>query len=132
MVLLGPGSLYTSIVPNLLVDGVCDAIRSAHGDIVYISNIMTQPGETEGFTLQEHVDVIEQYIGKNVIDKIVANDGWPESKVIEHYGEDGAQLVLPLLDDPRIVSVPMVLLNEETGYVRHNADVLAKTIMTKL
>lgn len=130
VILLGPGSLYTSIVPNLLVEGVCDAIKEAKGDIVYISNIMTQPGETEGFTLQEHIDVIEQYIGKDVINKVIANDGWPESEVLEHYSDDGAELVLPLGEDERITAVPMVILDRETGYVRHDAEVLAKTVIT--
>jgi uncharacterized cofD-like protein len=129
VIVLGPGSLYTSIVPNLLVEGVCEAIREAKGKVVYISNIMTQPGETDGFTLLEHVNVIEQYIGVGVIDQIIANDGWPEAMLIEHYNQDGAELVLPLFDDERIVAVPMVVISEKTKYLRHNSDLLARTIM---
>lgn len=129
VILLGPGSLYTSVIPNLLVEGVCEAIRAAKGDVVYVGNIMTQPGETDGFTLQDHIDVIEQYIGVEVINKVIANDGWPISTTIDHYSDDGAQLVLPLSDDPRIITVPLFVLNEENGYVRHDTDALAKTIM---
>ncbi|VDN47383.1 gluconeogenesis morphogenetic factor (UDP-sugar binding) [Petrocella atlantisensis] len=130
IIILGPGSLYTSIIPNLLVEGVCDALRDAKGKIVYVGNIMTQPGETEGFTLLEHVNIIEQYIGVGMIDKIIANDGWPEAMVIEHYNQDGAELVLPLIDDNRLIAVPMIALNEETGYVRHDSRLLAQTIMS--
>lgn len=130
IIVLGPGSLYTSIIPNLLVDGVAHAIANAGGQVVYISNIMTQPGETDGYTLLEHVQVIEEYLGKGVIDHIVANDGWPDTEVLEHYNDDGAELVLPLVDDARITAVPMLALDRRYGYVRHNAQVLSETIMS--
>lgn len=129
IIILGPGSLYTSIIPNLIVDGVCEAIRRAKGKVVYVSNIMTQPGETDDFTLLEHVQVIEEYLGKNIIEHIVANDSWPDSAVINHYNEDGAELVLPLVEDPRITAVPLVTLGRKYGYVRHDTEMLAKTIM---
>lgn len=130
IIILGPGSLYTSIVPNLLVTGVCEAIRRTKGTVIYVSNIMTQPGETDHYTLMEHVQVIEQYLGKGVINHIVANDSWPDTMVLEHYNEDGAELVLPLDQDDRVTAVPMVTLNEKSGYVRHNTELLAATIMS--
>ena len=130
IIVLGPGSLYTSIIPNLLVEGVVEAIREAQGKVVYVSNIMTQPGETDDFTLLEHVQVIEEYLGIGVISHIVANDGWPDSEIIDHYNDDGAELVLPLVEDQRITAVPMLALDRRYGYVRHNAEKLAETIMT--
>lgn len=130
IILLGPGSLYTSIVPNLLVDGMCEAIRQAKGDVIYIGNIMTQPGETEGFTLLEHIEVIEQYLGKGVIDKVIANSALPTAGIIEHYNKDSAKLILPELDDCRVVEAAMVVIDEESGYLRHEPDVLAHTIMS--
>lgn len=130
VIVLGPGSLFTSIVPNLLVNGVCDAIRKSPAKVVYVSNIMTQPGETDRFTLMEHVRVIEGYLGEGVIDHIVANDSWPDTMVIDHYNDDGAELVLPLDEDDRITSVPMVTLDDRHGYVRHKTDILASTIMS--
>lgn len=129
LVLLGPGSLYTSIVPNLLVEGVSEAIAAAKGKVVYISNLMTQPGETDGYTLLEHVQVIEEYLGDGNVDYIIANDGLPETGVIDHYGEDGAQLVLPLDDDERIIAVPMLIQDPATGFVRHDRDALADLVM---
>lgn len=130
ILVLGPGSLYTSILPNLLVAGICEAIRRSKGKVVYVSNIMTQPGETDHFTLTDHVQVVEQYLGVGVINHIVANDSWPDTMVLEHYNEDGAELVLPLDKDPRITAVPMVTLDEKSGYVRHNKELLAATIMS--
>lgn len=130
IIVLGPGSLYTSIVPNLLVDGVSQAIGQSKAKVVYVSNIMTQPGETDHFTLQDHVQVVEEYLGEGVIDHIVANDSWPDTMVIEHYNEDGAALVLPLDDDDRITAVPLVTQDKKSGYVRHKTEVLAATIMT--
>lgn len=130
IIVLGPGSLYTSIIPNLLVEGVCESIREAKGEIVYVCNIMTQPGETDSFTLVEHVNVIEEYLGADVIQHIIANDSWPDSEIIENYNEDGAALVLPLEEDPRIIAIPMVTLDRFYGYVRHNSEVLSNAIMS--
>ena len=130
IIVLGPGSLYTSIIPNLLVEGVCEAIRAAKGQVVYVCNIMTQPGETDGFTLMEHVRVIEEYLGEGIIQHIIANDSWPDTDIIEHYNQDGAALVLPLEEDPRIVAIPMVALDRFHGYVRHDSDVLSDALMS--
>lgn len=130
LIVLGPGSLYTSIIPNLLVKGVPEAISKSRGKVVYVSNIMTQPGETDNFTLMEHVHTIEQYLGKDVIDHIVANDSWPDSVIIDHYNADGAELVLPLDGDERITAVPLVTIDEKTGYVRHKTEILAAAIMS--
>ena len=130
MVILGPGSLYTSIVPNLLVEGICDAIQASEGQVVYVCNLMTQPGETDDFTLLEHVQIIEEYLGHRVVDHIVANDNWPGSDTIDHYDADGAQLVLPLTEDPRITSAPLLTLDQSTGFIRHDTDKLAKVLIS--
>ena len=66
-ILLGPGSLFTSIIPNLLVDGIARAIREAAAKTIYISNIMTQPGETDHFSLSGHIEALEQYLGAGAL-----------------------------------------------------------------
>ena len=73
LILLGPGSLYTSIIPNLLVSGVADAIEKSHATCVYIANLMTQPGETRGLSLSEHVRAIHQNIGRKLVKYVVIN-----------------------------------------------------------
>ncbi len=73
IVVLGPGSLYTSIIPNLLVDGVCDALGKTRGVIVYVCNVMTQPGETQGYKLSDHIKAIEKHSQRGLIDYCIVN-----------------------------------------------------------
>lgn len=78
LVVLGPGSLFTSVVPNLLVPGLVQALRSTSAPVVYVCNVVTQEGETEGFTARDHLQVIEQYLGASALNAVVLNDGFPE------------------------------------------------------
>lgn len=73
MVVLGPGSLYTSILPNLMIDEIGDAIRNTTAEVVYICNIMTQLGETENFTDADHVRVLNEHLGGQYIDTVLVN-----------------------------------------------------------
>jgi uncharacterized cofD-like protein len=74
MIVIGPGSLYTSVLPNLLVRDVRDAIRVSHAVKVYVSNVATQHGETDGFSVADHVAAIERHVGRGLIDYVLAND----------------------------------------------------------
>jgi uncharacterized cofD-like protein len=73
MVLIGPGSLYTSLLPNLLVDGMIEALRSTPAIKVYVCNVATQPGETSGYAVHDHVETLERYVGGGLFDYVVAN-----------------------------------------------------------
>jgi uncharacterized cofD-like protein len=93
LVLLGPGSLYTSILPNLLIPGIRAAIAATHAPVVLLLNLMTQPGETRGLTALEHLDVLEQHLGRGIVDAVVAHEGAiPESR-LSAYREQGAEPV---------------------------------------
>ena len=85
MIILGPGSLYTSIIPNLLVKGVVNAIEKSRAKVFYICNIMTQPGETEDFKVCDHVRLLNQYLGKRKIDVVVANSGKIDEEMAKRY-----------------------------------------------
>ena len=74
LILLGPGSLYTSVIPNLLVDGVADAIRTSHAQKFYICNIMTQDGETEGYTAADHLEALLRHGREGLVDLCLANN----------------------------------------------------------
>lgn len=132
LIILGPGSLFTSIIPNLLVDGISEAIRESFGTIVYVGNIMTQPGETDDFTLGMHVKEIERYLGKDVIQYVVANDSALDSGTEIHYKEDDA---IPVINDMRekmnynVLEMDMAVLSKRTGYIRHSATKLADMII---
>ncbi|MBC8098723.1 MAG: YvcK family protein [Armatimonadetes bacterium] len=77
LVVIGPGSLYTSILPNLLVMGILEALRATRAYKIYICNVATQPGETEGYSVAEHVLALEQHIGRGVFQAVVANNAFP-------------------------------------------------------
>lgn len=74
MIIIGPGSLYTSILPNLLVPDIVAAIRSSEAFKVYVSNITTQPGETDNYTCGDHIAAIEDHVGSGIFDLVVSND----------------------------------------------------------
>jgi len=73
MVVVGPGSLYTSLLPNLLVEGMVECLRKSPAIKVYVCNVATQPGETAGFTINDHVETLERYVGSGLFDYVVAN-----------------------------------------------------------
>ncbi len=131
-IILGPGSLFTSIIPNLLVNGISKSIQESFAKVIYVSNIMTQPGETDNFTLKMHVDEIERYLGQGVIDYVIANKSSLDSETIEHYKEDDAMLVendYEARTDFEIIETDFATVSEELGYVRHNASHLADIII---
>ena len=89
---MGPGSLYTSIIPNLLVNGVVDAIEKSKAPKVYICNIMTQPGETDDFTAADHLKTLINYGGKKCVDYVIANNGTIPDDIKERYLKEGSKL----------------------------------------
>ncbi len=128
IVLLGPGSLFTSIVPNLLVDGVAEALKRTKAKVVYVGNIMTQPGETEGFSLSDHLGVIESYLEPNTIDMVVCNSAHVNGDILKNYLQDGAAFVRNDCESYLVIEAPMALVEDKEKHIRHDADVLAEII----
>ena len=89
-VILGPGSLYTSILPNLLVDGMAETLRRSRAVKIYICNVMTQPGETDGYTASMHVKAILEHAGKGVIDYVLVHSGKISDAMRESYAAQGS------------------------------------------
>lgn len=136
-IVLGPGSLYTSIIPNLLVAGVVEAIQSAvennHTKVVYVSNMMTQPGETDHFTLKNHLDAIEYYLGKGFIHHIIVNAETIPIEILKMYEEDGCIQVINDLEASecfKIITNSLVQISHEKKYIRHDPEALARIIVT--
>ena len=122
-VLIGPGDLYTSIVPCLLVDGVAEAIRACRGEVVYICNVMTKRGETDDYGAADFVRVIQQYLGRTV-DTVVVNTGMPQAQVAARYAEEGAFPVTPEIEairalGPKVIAGPFMTTE---SLVRHDAQ----------
>jgi len=131
-IVLGPGSLYTSIITNFLVQEVRETIKKSRAKLIYISNIMTQPGETENYTLSQHVNQIEYYMGRKV-DKIVVNDSSFPLDVLERYKEKNSVPVLQDMCDSRIITGDIAyIINREKPIIRHDSNKLAKIIVSLL
>jgi uncharacterized cofD-like protein len=122
-VLIGPGDLYTSLVPCLLVDGVAEAIRDCEGEVVYVCNVMTKHGETDDFKASDFVRVIHHYLGRRV-DTVVVNTAEPPPDLAARYAEEDAYPVAPDLTAVRAL-VPHVLpgpFATTEPLMRHDAE----------
>jgi uncharacterized cofD-like protein len=108
LIVIGPGSLYTSVLPSLLVPGIRSAIEGARGLRVYVSNVATQPGETEGYTLSEHVAALSSHDVGYLIDVVLANDD-QSARVPQGYGAEPVRVDLaPAGSRPRLVLAAVV------------------------
>jgi uncharacterized cofD-like protein len=131
VILIGPGSLYTSILPNLLVSGVAEAIESSSATRVYIANLMTQPGETEGYSLADHVRAIYQHTRRKLFDWVVASNQSVSPEVARRYSARRAAPVRVDIGELQAIGVRCLFedLLEEHGVVRHDAGRLSKLLI---
>lgn len=131
LILLGPGSLYTSLIPNLLVRGVASAIVKSRGKCVYIANLMTQPGETTGYSLADHVRAIYEHTGKNLFHSVVVNRAAAPAHVLRRYRKEGADPVDPSFEQLHGMGIPYVAgdLLQRGSVIRHDQGRLAKLIL---
>jgi uncharacterized cofD-like protein len=129
LIVLGPGSLYTSLLPSLLVPGIRAAIESASGLRVYVSNVATQPGETEGYTLSEHVAALSAHDVGHLVDVVLANDD-TNARVPEGYPAEPVRIDLPHDDSrPRLELAAVV---DPANAHRHDPLRLTQALMRVL
>jgi len=133
MIVLGPGSLYTSLIPNLLVDGIAAAIEKAECLKVYVGNVMTQEGETEGYTLSDHIRALFEHAQRKLFDLCLVNSAPIDPEVLARYAAEGAE---PLRVDREACDILGVEVVEERvsaavckGFVRHDSALLAAALM---
>ena len=86
LIVLSMGSLFTSVIPNLICDGIINAIDRSHAKIMYVCNMVTQPGETEEFKVSDHVKLLNQYLGAHKVDVVLANNGEIDAEMAKRYG----------------------------------------------
>ncbi|MCK8824848.1 gluconeogenesis factor YvcK family protein [Fuchsiella alkaliacetigena] len=130
-VILGPGSLYTSVIPNLLVTELATAVKETSALKIYSCNIMTQPGETVGYSVADHVQALYDHAGSEIVDYVLVNNEEIPTELLAKYEEEGAAPVevdSQRLKDLKINVVQAPLLNKD-DLVRHNPQKLAKVIM---
>ena len=130
-IIIGPGDLYTSIIPNFLVKGVKEAVRKSKAKKIYVCNIMTKYGETSHFTAEKFLSVLEKYLGKGVIDYFLINVEKPKKSYLDKYKREKAELVkydkkyLSLLKKTKVVFAKLV---RNTPLLRHDPKKLAQAI----
>ncbi len=130
-IIIGPGSLYTSIIPNLMVPGISDAILDSEAVKIFVCNVMTQPGETDGYSVGDHVAAITRHVPGLAFDYIVVNNGPISQEVLDKYAEQGAVPVM--IDDEQalrrtgaqIIADRLILYRT---YLRHDTEKLSKHI----
>lgn len=131
LITLGPGSLYTSVLPDLLVPEILQAIKESNAPCLYICNVMTQPGETEGYTVSDHVKALIEHVGKNVIDYVLVNNARPSREILKKYEEVGefpVKIDAKQVEETGVIMIKSNLLGEERG-ASHNSLVLAENII---
>lgn len=139
-IVIGPGSLYTSVITNLLVRGISRAIRQSNARVVYICNIVTQPGETDNYTAADHVRAVLRYLGDGALDYVLVNNRVPGAATLLRYEASGAELLLADNDlrdlGPQIIEAdlcesvdPTRVLWEKEDLLRHDPEKLARIIM---
>lgn len=137
-IILGPGSLYTSVIPNLLIKDISGALHRTKAIKIYVSNIMTQPGETDGYGVEDHLKAIFKHGGDGTVDYAVVNVGKIDKELEVKYKEETSGMVS--IDEEKVKSMNVKIIEGDfikvkNGLIRHNsdklADILIETIMDK-
>lgn len=131
-IIIGPGSLYTNVIPNLLIRNVAKTIRDSKAFKIYVSNIMTEPGNTDDYDVSEHIDAIKAHAGEKIVDYCICDNGDIIPEFLRKYNREGSSLVnidTPKLRGKGIRVVKADVSCVEGEYIRHNPDELAKVII---
>lgn len=132
MIVLGPGSLYTSIIPNLLVDGIAEAVRRSDALKVYVCNVMTEDGETEGYTVSDHIAALFQHGAPGLFELCLTNSAPIPRDVAARYALEGAEPIVCDTDKCAALGVETIrrpVAAVENGFVRHNPAHLARELI---
>ena len=132
LILLGPGSLYTSVIPNLLVEGVVEAICRSEALKIYVCNIMTQEGETEGYTVSDHIAAIFAHSAQGLFRLCLTNSSPIPKAVAARYAEEGAERIRCDKSACAALGVEVVerpVATVESGCVRHSSAALARELI---
>ena len=134
IILIGPGSLYTSVIPNLLVKGVKEAILSSSAKKIYVQNVMTQHGETDEMSIKDHIEAIYEHSSK-LIDAVIINNKILSDELKQKYLDEYQEQIFltdddkKFLDEERVDYIEGDCLDDDEDYVRHDSDKLARMII---
>jgi uncharacterized cofD-like protein len=139
IIVIGPGSLYTSVISNLLVGGIKNALQSTKAVKIYLCNIVTQPGQTDNYTASDHIKAVIKYLGEGILDYVLVNNNFPREEIIEKYRKEDADIVAldeNLEKNNVTVEVTDLIENieqkrvlwEKQDLIRHDPEKLADSI----
>ena len=131
-IVIGPGSLYTNVIPNLLVRGIAKTIKESKAMKIYVSNIMTEFGQTDEYTLSDHLRTIQSYLGEGIINYCIYDTGEIIPEFVHKYNEQGSDIVLADTTKAKQLGVKLIQRNLsviEEEAIRHDPDVIASTII---
>ena len=131
-IIIGPGSLYTNVIPNLLVKGVTKAIKESKAFKIYVSNLMTEPGQTDSYSLSDHIKAIKEHVGEGVIDYCIYDTGEIVPEFIRKYNMEGQDLVEIDISKAKAEGVNLMqrdISYVKDGFVRHNPDAIAASVI---
>lgn len=134
-IIMGPGSLYTSVISNLLIKKIRVAVRRSGALKIYVSNIMTQPGETDDFKASDHIKILKKYGGKEIVNCVVANNGIVSNTLKERYEKERSKVVdidEKAIKDLGVDLVEKDLIKVENGFVKHDTDKLAQVLINTI
>lgn len=131
IIVIGPGSVFTSVVPNLLVRGIPEALAQSRAPKVYVCNVMTQPGETDGFAASDHVKAVAGHVPVPILDYVIVNTATPSRPLLDKYEQTGSILVHADVDRIRQLGYRTITGDfiSQTDVVRHDSAKLAEAVM---
>lgn len=132
-IIIGPGSLYTNVIPNLLVNGVAKAIKESKAIKIYVNNIMTEQGQTDDYTVSDHINSIIEHCGEGIIDYCIYDTGEIVPEYIKMYNREGSDLVEQKINDVQAKKIKFIKKNISTikdGRIRHDPNLVGESVIT--
>src|SRR5699024_4078480 len=131
VVIISPGSLYTSILPNIIIPGIIDVMKDTQAKIVYVCNVMTQEGKTTGYTASDHVQAIDEHLGQRIVDSIVVHNEPIRKKVRDRYAKENAQPVE--YDKERLLDMGLQIIegdiiDDTSAVLRHDTEKISRLL----
>ena len=131
-IVIGPGSIYTNVIPNLLIKNVSRTIKESKAKKFYVTNIMTEPGQTDNYAVSDHINAILEHTGEGIIDICICDTGEIVPEYVRKYNKQGSDIVELDIQKSKekgvnIIQKSMATINDE--FIRHNSDVIAATII---
>lgn len=135
IIIVGPGSLYTSIMPSLIIEDVQIALKKSNAQKIFVSNVMTQPGETDNYSIREHYQAAIKHLGNDIFDYIIANEGSLKDEIREKYSKEHSEILFMEEEDTKFFKEKNVevlkdnFIEVKKGYVRHDALKIAEKLV---